>query len=274
MAEERDPDGTLRLTPPAWITGGLWAIAGISLLLIPLVFFLPIGLYWLIGNTLEVIVAGFCMLCCLYLYRFMGDRVIFSLAAFAFFGYALSNLFWYLYSVTFGRAGVYISVAEIGFFCFYLFFISAITIEFPAQEEPALLPWALFLFLFAIPVTITAAACLDQPLRILLAAVSLLLVEQLIAATIRHGVYRYPVLCAGIALTCAGDILYVIRETLVLNSIAIDLPGPIPGEPITLYHFLSIVGPLTIGSFALIVLGLATVLLPGNEADSDPGSGS
>jgi hypothetical protein len=257
MAEERETDdiSRTRFFPHAWIPGVLWAFVVLSLLLIPLIFFLPAGLFWFIGNSFEVIAAVYCMLCCLYMYRFLEDRVILSLTAFAFFGYALSNLFWYVYSVTFGRSGVYISVAEIGFFCFYLFLIAAITIEFPKRKVPAVLSGLLLLLLVVLVLTM-AVACAGQPLRIVLSAVSLILVVTLIDTTIRHGVFRYPLLGAGIVLSCTADIIYVVRETLVINSSALYLPGPAAGESITLYHFFSIVGPLMVISFALIVLGL------------------
>lgn len=258
--------------PPAWVTGLLWVIVSLSVIFFILIFFLPLGVYRLIGNFSEVIVAFFCMACCLYAYRYVSDRIIFPLAAFAFFGYALSNLFWHFYSITLGRAFVYTSVSEIGFFCFFLFFISAIIIEFPKQKMPVALVVLLMVSFLLIPLIITWGVCINLPLHFALFALRLLLIEQLIEATIRHGVFRYPLLCAGICLHCVGSLLYGIRDTLVINNPGVFLPGPIPGSEISLYNFLSIVGPIFIGSFALIMLGLFSYVRQVSPADPCSGS--
>ncbi|HEX3002453.1 MAG TPA: hypothetical protein VHN82_08845, partial [Methanoregula sp.] len=244
------------VSPPAWAVATLWAVVLLAAVFACLVFVIPLDLYRLIGHVFEAAAALFCMACCLYAYRFISDRIIFPLAAFAFFGYALSTFFWYYSSVSLGRAFVYTSVAEISFICFFLFLIAAISIEFPQEKIPRGLPVILFVVLFVIPILVVWGFSVSQPLHLALFALRCFLVALLADAMIRHGLYRYPLLCAGISLRCAGSIIYGLRETVILNSPPVFLPGPLPGSQITLYNFFSIVGPINICSFALIVLGL------------------
>jgi hypothetical protein len=256
--------------PPAWMISFLWAIVLFSAVFLPLVMIVPLDTYRLVGNAAEVISAVFCMICCLYAYRFLSDRIILPLAAFAFFAYALSNIFWYLYSITLGRATVYTSVAEIGFFCVFLFFIAAIRLGFPEREIPVVLPVLLMLVLFFLPLLVLWGFCSSQPLHLLFTLLRFLLVEQLIETAIRHGVFRYPLLGAGIVLFCAGEMVYGIRETIILDSPVIFMAGPVPGSQISTYDLLSIVGPAAICSFALIMLGLFSVPRQDRPEAPDP----
>jgi hypothetical protein len=237
---------------PSWAIVLLWAVLILAAVFAPLILVIDLGTYRLVGNTAEVVSALFCMVCCLYACRYLADRIILPLAAFAFFGYALANIFWYLYSITLGRASVSTSVAEIGFFCFFLFFLAAIAIEFTPEPIPAHLPVLLLLGLFILPLILIWGSCAHQPLHLALAAIRFLLIEQLVVAMIRYQVFRYPLLCAGLALFCAGELVYAFRETLVANSPAVFLPG----SSLTVYDLFSIAGPIIICSFALIMLGL------------------
>jgi hypothetical protein len=249
--------------PPVWAITLLWTIVIFSAVFLPLVMIVPLDAYRLVGNMAEVLSALFCMVCCLYAYRFLSNRIILPLAAFAFFSYALSNIFWYLYSITLGRASVYTSVSEIGFFCVFLFFIAAIKTGFPEKEIPVALSVLLMLVLFFLPLLVLWGCCAGQPLHLLFTLLRFLLVEQLIETTLRHGIFRYPLLGAGIVLFCMGEMVYGIRETIVLNSQVVFLAGPVPGSQISAYDLLSIAGPVSICSFALIMLGMFSCIRQG-----------
>jgi hypothetical protein len=256
---------------PSWVIIVLWVIVILAAVFIPLVLVIPLDTYRLVGNAAEVVSAFFCMGCCLYAYRYLADRIILPLAAFAFFGYALANIFWYLYSITLGRAFVFTSVSEIGFFCFFLFFISAITIEFPREKIPVALRIFLMFVLFLLPLFLMGSFGTNQPLHFFLVALRFLLIEQLVEAAIRHGVFRYRLLGAGLGLYCLGAMVYGLRETVVINNPAALLAGPVAGSHLSAYDLLSIVGPVSIGSFALITLGLFTYIRqvphpPGTDA--------
>ena len=112
-----------------WAVPLLWLTVFFSVLFAALIFVIPLDEYRLLGHIFEATVALFCMACCLYLYRSVSDRLLLLLAAFAFFSYALSTTFWYLYTVALGRMFVFTTVAEFGFLCFFFFFIAAISIE-------------------------------------------------------------------------------------------------------------------------------------------------
>jgi len=234
----------------------LWGIVLFSALFAAMIVVMPLDLYRTVGHFCEAGVALFCMVCCLYAYRTISDRIILLLAAFAFFGYAISTLFWYFYSVSIGRAFVYTTVAELSFFCFFLFFIAAIAIEFPRREMPVAVCGFLIILFLTIPLIIISGDVIRQPLRLALIVIRFLIIEQLIEVAIRHGVYCYPVLWAGICLRCIGAMLYGVRETVFLNNPIILFPATGMTPVISVYDFLSIIGPVNICSFALIQIGL------------------
>jgi hypothetical protein len=234
----------------------LWGIVILSVLFAGMIFFLPLERYQSLGHLFEAAVAIFCMVCCLYAYRTISGHVVLLLGAFAFFGYAISTVFWYFYSVALGRTFAYTTVAELSFYCFFLFFVAAITIEFPRHEMP--LAYSLFLLalFLSIPLIIITGNVISQPLRLALILFRFLLIEQLIDVAIRHRVYICPVLWAGICFRCIGAMVYGIRETVLLNSPVILIPATSLTPPVSAYDFLSIVGPMNICSFALIQIGL------------------
>lgn len=241
----------------------LWGIVILSILFAAMIFVLPLDLYRSAGHLFEAMVAVFCMACCLYAYCTIANRILLLLGAFAFFGYALSTLFWYFYSVSLGRTFVYTTVAELSFFCFFLFFIAAISIEFPRQEMPVAVSAFLLVLFLSIPLIIISGDVIRQPLRLALILVRFFVIEQLIDVAIRHGVYFYPLLWAGICLRCIGAMVYGIRETVFLNSPFILFPATGVTPPVSVYDFLSIVGPINICSFALIQIGLFSYVMNG-----------
>jgi hypothetical protein len=253
---------------PVWMVRILWLIAGLSALFAVLIFIVPLDTYRMAGNCLEVAVPVFCMACCLYACRSVPGQVILPLAAFAFFSYALSNAFWYMYSVALGRPFVYTTVAEFGFLCFFLFFIAAFSIGFPDEGMPTSAALGLFLLFFSIPVSIVWAGGDHQPFRLALLMVRFFFIWQLVAVSIRHGVYRVPLLFAGISLGCLSSMLYGVREALFLNYTIPFIPGTGITTALTLYDFLSIVGPMFLCSFALIQLGLFSYLFGKHEPSS------
>jgi hypothetical protein len=245
---------------PAWMTRALWGIIALSAIFACLIFVIPLDAYRMAGNYFEIVVAVFCMTCCLYAFRYISGQVLLLLAAFAFFSYALSNAFWYFYTLAFGRSVVYTTIAEFGFLCFFLFFIAAFSIGSPdggMRLSPAVGLLVLFL---SIPVAIIWVGGDNQPVRLGLLLFRFFLIEQLVAVTIRHGIYRHIVLFTGISLYCLSSMLYGIRETLLIIYPVTSFSGNSIMTPSSLYDFMSVVGPMFICSMALIQLGLFAYL--------------
>ena len=224
-----------------------WGMVILAATFTSLIFFIPLETYQLYSNFFEVVIASICMISCLYAYRTWSERIILLLAAFAFGGFALSNTFWYLYSIAenLGRQTVFSTISELGFLGFMLFFIVAFRIEFPQKPGPVssrIVPGGLFLII-ALMVLGTSGITPGTALL----TFRLLILALLIDRAVCHGVYRYPRLWLGICLWSFASVLYGFREVVVVPS---DL------NLLTTNPFLSLVGPLDILSFLLIQLGL------------------
>jgi hypothetical protein len=234
----------------------LWLMVFLSVLFAALIFVIPLDGFRLLGHIFEATVALFCMACCLYLYRSVSDRLLLLLAAFAFFSYALSTTFWYLYTMALGRMFVFTTVAEFGFLCFFFFFIAAISIEFPDRGMRSSTIVLLLLIFLAVPVVTGFVAGDRQPIHFVLITVRFLVIGLLVTTAIRHGVHHYTLLWAGICLRCLASMLYGIRETLFVVYPVPLFPPTAFTAPLTVYDFLSVVGPMIICSYALILIGL------------------
>lgn len=239
-----------------WAVPLLWLTVIFSALFAVFVFVIPLDEYRLLGHIFEAVVSLFCMACCLYLYRSVSDRLMLLLAAFAFFSYALATTFWYLYTVALGRMFVFTTVAEFGFLCFFFFFIAAITIEFPDRGMRSSTTVLLLLIFLAVPLVAGFAGGILQPVHFLLVIVRFLVIGLLFTTAVRHGVHNYPLLWAGICLRCLASMLYGIRETLFVVYPVPLFPSTGFTASLTVYDFLSIVGPMIICSYALIQIGL------------------
>lgn len=239
-----------------WTVPLLWLTVFLSVLFAAFVFVTPLDEYRLIGHIFEALVSLFCMACCLYLYRSVSDRLMLLLAAFAFFSYALATTFWYLYTVALGRMFVFTTVAEFGFLCFFFFFIAAITIEFPDKGMRSSTTVLLLLIFLAVPLITGFAGGVLQPVHFLLVIVRFLVIGLLFTTAVRHGVHHYPLLWAGICLRCLASMLYGVRETLLVARPVPLFPATGFTAPLTVYDFLSTIGPMIICSYALIQIGL------------------
>ena len=239
-----------------WAVPLLWLTVVLSVLFAALVFIIPLDEYRLFGHIFEAFVSLFCMACCLYLYRTVSDRLILLLAAFAFFSYALTTTFWYLYTVALGRMFVFTTVAEFGFLCFFFFFIAAISIEFPDRGMRSSTTVLLLLLFLAVPLIDGFAGGITQPVHFLFVSVRFLVIGLLFTTAVRHGVHHYTLLWAGICLRCLASMLYGIRETLFVVYPVPLFPSTGFTASLTVYDFLSIVGPMIICSYALIQIGL------------------
>ena len=240
---ERMKDGVV----PRRVTLLFWCMVLLAALFTGLVFFIPLKTYQLSSNFFEVVIALACMVSCLSAYRTWSGRIILLLAAFAFGGFALSNTFWYLYSIVFqlSRDSVFFTISELGFLGFALFFIVAFRIEFPQKPGPVssrIVPGGLFLII-ALMVLGTSGITPGTALL----TFRLLILALLIDMALCHGVYQYPRLWLGICLWSFASVLYGFREVVVVPS-DVNL--------LTTNPFLSLVGPLDILSFLLIQLGL------------------
>lgn len=248
---------------PARVMRFLWALVLLSVLFGFLIFGIEHELYRLMGNTFEVAVALFCMISCLYAYRTWSERVILLLAAFAFGGYALSTLFWYPYSKIFTTADAFFSIAILGFLGVMLFFTVAFRIEFlkkPITVSSRIAAGGFFLVIALMALAITlmtqGIAGLDPNLALFLFC--LLVTARFIDAVLDHGVYRYSLLWSGICLWTFAFTFFGLRDTLFADyGKEIAIPS---FTPLTLYGFLSIVGPLIIISFLLILMGIFACL--------------
>jgi len=248
-----------------WAVPVLWLTVIISGVFGALILVIPLDLYRLLGHVLEASVALFCMGCCLSLYRSVSGRLLLLLAAFAFFSYALTTTFWYLYTVALGRLSVFTTVAEFGFLCFFFFFIAAISIEFPDRGlSPAATIFLLIVFL-AVPIA-AGFAVGDQPLHLALVTIRFLVIGILVITAIRHGVSTYTLLWAGICLRCIASMLYGIREAFFIIYPFPVFSGLAGLVPLTVYDLLSIVGPMIVCSLALIQLGLIAYVTGSHDA--------
>lgn len=265
---------------PSGVIRFLWCLVVAAVLFSVLIFFIPYDDYRVLGNAAEVIVALACMIACLYAYRSWSEHLVLLLGAFAFGGYALSNTFWYLYDVALPDTGAFVSIAELGFLGFMLFFIVAFRIEFPGTFCPISWRIAFGSLFFIITLIIAGIPALFPEALLLTAGVSfvtpalamfilLLMGIAVLMDTARaHGVYRYSLLWVGICLWCFALYLYAMREMcvdpLVASLRASPRPGMDPGSflagPLQLQQFMSIAGPLIILSFLLIQLGIFSYL--------------
>jgi len=243
-----------------WMVPLLWFIVILSVLFAALIFIIPLDEYRLLGHIFEALAALFCMACCLYLYRTVSDRLLLLLAAFAFFSYALTTTFWYLYTVALGRMFVFTTIAEFGFLCFFFFFIAAISIEFPDRGMRPSTTVLLILLFLAIPLTIGFEGGAGQPVHFGLVVIRFLIIGLLVATAIRHGVHHYTFLWAGICLRCVASMLYGIRETIFVVYPVPLFPATAFTASLNVYDFLSVVGPMIICSYALIQLGLISYI--------------
>ncbi len=250
-AENREATRFSRLAVPL-----LWLIVILSGVFAALIFVIPLDDYRMLGHIFEAAAALFCMACCLYLYRFVSDRLLLLLAAFAFFSYALSTTFWYLFTVAVSRQVVFTTVAEFGFLCFFFFFIAAITIEFPDRGMRLSSLLLLLIPVLAIPVAIGFTGEIDHPVHLVLVTIRFLVIGLLLATAIRHGVHHYTILWAGICLRCLASMLYGIRETVFVIFPVPLFPATTFTASLSAYDFLSMVGPMIICSSALIQIGL------------------
>jgi hypothetical protein len=258
--EQGAGDHTERPVFYRWLVPLLWLIVILSALFAALIFIIPLEEYRLLGHIFEAAVALFCMACCLYLYRTVSDRLLLLLAAFAFFSYALTTTFWYLYTVALGRMFVFTTIAEFGFLCFFFFFIAAISIEFPDRGMRLSTTILLIILFLAIPLTIGFAGGAGQPVHFGLVVIRFLVIGFLVATAIRHGVHHYPFLWAGICLRCVASMLYGIRETIFVVYPVPLFPATAFTAPLNVYDFLSMVGPMIICSYVLIQLGLISYI--------------
>ncbi len=249
-------DGTRDPDFPRWPVTISWLIVILSMVFGALIFVVPLDEYRFLGHIFEAIASLFCMACCLYLYRNVSDRLILLLAAFAFFSYALTTTFWYLYTVALGRMSVFTTVAEFGFLCFFFFFIAAVSIEFPDRGMQPFTTAVLLLLFLAVPLVTGFEAGDRQPVHLALITVRFLVIGLLVTTAIRHGVHHYTFLWAGICLRCLASMLYGVRETLFTVYPVPLFPATSLTAPLTVYDFLSVIGPMIICSYALILIGL------------------
>jgi hypothetical protein len=224
-----------------------------------LIFFLSNDTYRLYGNFLEIGVALICMASCLYIWRTGAERIIVLLAAFAFAGYALSNTFWYLYSVRFTTSDAFFTVSELGFLGFMFFFIVTFRIEFQKKPGPVSYRIAVagFFLTLALSVLATIMATGNSALlpNSVLLAFRLFVLAVLVDTAIDHGVNRYPLIWSGVCLWSCASVIDGLRDTVV-KALGSGIVLPFTPNHLSLYDFLSIVGPLFVLSFLQIQIGI------------------
>jgi len=231
-----------------------------------LIFIIPLDSYRFFGNCFEAVTAAACMTASLWAYRKWSRRESLLLAAFAFGGYALSTAFWYLFSVAIGRPFVFVSIAELGILGFFFIFIAAVTIEFPEEKIPISWTLALLALFLGLPLLVIWDSGYRQPIRLAVFTLQFLATVQLVVTSVRHGVFRFRLLWAGICLWSLAMMLYGLRETLFTSYTVPLFPATTFTRQLGVYEFLSIIGPLVILSFVLIQLGLFEAIRIREEA--------
>lgn len=231
-----------------------WSLAVIAGLFCVMVFFIPPEIFRLYANLLEIGVALFCMGCCLQVYRSQPGRVLLLLAAFAFLGFALSNTFWYLYASAFGRMHAFFSVSEMGFLGFLLFFIVAFRIEGEKTPFPHHWQTALAALFAAMAILIIASSGLNPVTALLLLRILIVLV--FMGTALEYGMSRYTLLWTGICLFSLASVTYGLRDAFIIRYPAGADAIIVPATSLTVDNFLSIVGPLDVMAFLLILLGI------------------
>jgi len=266
-----------------WVVPVLWLVFIASAVFAGLVFVVrPLGLYQYWANIFEILVPVFFMICCLYAYRHVSDRVCLLLAAFAFMSYAFTNTFWFATLEVINKDYVFIPVTDLGFLCVLFFLIAAISLEFTDLGMPLPARAGLFFLFLVLPAMYAVLPALGLlhltedsvsvfVLDVVMFFLYMILTGQLLATAISHRLTEKPVLFAGICLNCIASVLYCLRETFLYSY-------PVPFVPATgltfalmADEFLANAGLLIIASFALILAGLflyiGRVPEPGN---SDP----
>ena len=259
----------------------LWCLTALPFLVYLLNFLLADHDYYrFLGNAVEVIVALTCMLSCLYAFSTWSEHLLLLLGAFAFGGYALSNTFWYMYEIALPATGAFVSIAELGFLGFMLFFIVAFRIEFPRRLCPV--SWriafgTLFIIITLIVAGIPAlfpdallhsAGFLSLTPALAMFILLLVVIAILMDTALAHGVYRYSLLWYGVCLWSFTLYLYAMREMigdpLVATLSDLSLPGIDLGLFVIstkqLQDSMSIAGPLIILSLLMIQLGIFSYL--------------
>ena len=242
----------------------VWSLTPIPLFFCIWIFFVDsIKTYQFYGNILEISVALFCMCCCLYAYRTWSERIILLLAAFAFLGYALSNTYWYLYTIIIGRETVFFNISQMGFLGFMFFFIAAFWFEFPKKPCPRFSQIALVGLLVFITLLIIAILGINGVSALLW--IHVLFVIVFINSALEHGVYRFSLLWVGIFIWCFPFLASAIRDAYLVTHPGDAIIGLFTAHPLTLNEFLSIDGPLVVLSFLLILAGIFTYLNMPND---------
>jgi hypothetical protein len=241
---------------PEGVTILFWIMVILTALFTGLIFIIRLDTYQFYSNFFEVVIALVCMVSCLYAYRTWSGRIILLLAAFAFGGFALSNTFWYLYSIAshLGRQDVFFTISELGFLGFMLFFIVVFRIEFPPKPCPLLLRITMAGLLLIIALMVIGTLGLDRNTALFM--FRFLVVALLIDVALYHEVYQYALLWPGICLWSFASILYGLRDTLFIMHKEWLIVAPFTGTPLSVYDFLSVVGSLDILALLFIQLGL------------------
>ncbi|MFA4850797.1 MAG: hypothetical protein WC626_13815 [Methanoregula sp.] len=237
----------------------IWCLALVPLFFCIWIFFVDsIKTYQFYSNILEIGIALFCMCCCLYAYRTWSERIILLLAAFAFLGYALSNTFWYIFTLIFDRTTVFFNISQMGFLGFMLFFIAAFWFEFPKKPCPRFSQIALIGLLVFITLLIITKLGVNGVSVLLW--IHVLFVILFINSALEHGVYRYSLLWIGIFMWSFPFITSALRDTFIVTHSNEAVIALSPTHPLTLNELLSIDGPLIVLSFLLIQLGIFAYL--------------
>nr|WP_321352667.1 hypothetical protein [uncultured Methanoregula sp.] len=264
-----------------WTIPALWLIFIVSAVFAGLVFVVrPLGLYQYWANIFEILIPVIFMVCCLYAYRYISDRVCLLLAAFAFMSYAFTNTFWFATLEVINKDYVFIPVTDLGFLCVLLFLIAAISLEFAnhGMSRPArALLFFLFLVLPALYAALPALGLLHLTqdsanvfaLDLIMFFLYMILTGQLLVSAISHRLFTNPVLFAGICLNCIASVLYCLRETFLYSYPVPLVPATGISQALMADEFLANAGLFIIASFALILAGLF-LYIGGME---EPGNG-
>lgn len=230
------PDNTLsRILLSPRLFYGFVVLAAV---LVILGYTLPADLFFLLNNMSQVAIGIACTATSVLLYL-SRRQILFSIAAFAFGGWTLSNLFWYSYAAILGRNLMYPTVADAGFLGFFLFLAAAYRVSWPRHPAGTVREILVVLPLVLLPVIAVSSAGAGI---LIITGLYILFSVFLLHSTVHRVPEKCSMLLAGTVLYCITMIYFAVQETYWQLW-----------PEIIRQHF---AGPMVIASFALIQVGL------------------
>lgn len=188
------------------------------------------------SNYLQIFVAFVCSIMSVYLYFKESQKRIYLLSGFAFAGWFLSNIYWYLHIQLLGRGLLYPCISDAGFLGFFLFMAAGIQLTFSKKKVNKFVLPALYAILLIVP----AILAISRPgMGSVVTMIYFLSSAVLLSTIVAYYDKNNMALTSGAVLYCVTMILYALRESYFVDN------------PV-----FTIVGQVAIISFSCIQIGL------------------